>query len=131
MTKLKTTVQCKLRDNFKVIESLQRKPKLKIVYINEDEWKLSNEELIDSIKKQNKFGKENMRIVKRLKTQSNRKGKIEGAIIIEVDERPHELMLSQGKVNIGWKRCPVFNHVSVKRCFKSALGVSCPFQPDF
>jgi hypothetical protein len=39
-------------------------------------------------------------------------------MIIEADERTHELMLNQGKVNIGWKRCPVFNHISVKRCFK-------------
>lgn len=93
MTKLKTTVQSKLGDNFKVIESLQRKPKLKIVYIDEEEWNLSDEELINSIKKQNKFGirEENVRIVKRLKTQSNRRSKKEGAIIIEVDERTHEL----------------------------------------
>lgn len=120
MTKLKTTVQSKLGDNFKVIESLQRKPKLKIVYIDEEDLKLSDEELTNSIKKQNKLGmqEESLRIVKRLKTQSNRRGKKEGAIIIEADERTHEIMLSQGKVNIGWKRCPVFNHISVKRCFK-------------
>lgn len=76
MIKLKTTVQSKLGDNFKVIESLQKKPKLKIVYIDEEESKLSDEELIDSIKKQNKFGRreESMRIVKRLKTQSNKDG---------------------------------------------------------
>lgn len=71
MAKLITTVQSKLGDNFKVIESLQRKPKLKIVYIDEEECKLSNEKQIDSIKKQNKFGirEESMRIVKRLKAQ--------------------------------------------------------------
>lgn len=121
MAKLKTTVQSKLGDNFKVMESLQMKPKLKIVYIDEEEWKLSDEELIDTIKKQNKFGlreESNIKIIKRLKTQTNRRGRTEGTIIIEVDERTHELMLKQGKVNIGWKRCPVFNHISVKRCFK-------------
>lgn len=32
--------------------------------------------------------------------------------------KTHELLLGKGKVNIGWKRCPVFNHISVKRCFK-------------
>lgn len=100
--------------------SSQRKPKLKIVYIDEEDLKLNDEALIDSIKKQNKFGvrEESLRIVKKLKIQSNRRGKKEGAIIIEADERTHAIMLSQGKVNIGWKRCPVFNHVSVKRCFK-------------
>lgn len=120
MAKLKTTVQSKLGDNFKVTESVQMKPKLKIVYIDEEEWKLSNEKLSDTIKKQNKIGMREgseMRIVKRLKTQS-RRGKIEGAIIIEADERTHEVMLNQGKLNIGWKRCPVFDHINVKRCFK-------------
>lgn len=70
MAKLKTTVQNKLSDNFKVTESLQMKPKLKIVYIDEEEWKKSDEELIDTIKKQNKSGiceESNMRIVKRVK----------------------------------------------------------------
>lgn len=119
MAKLKNTVQSKLGDNFKVMESLQMKPKLKIVYIDEEEWKLNDEELIDSIK-QNKIGlreESSMKIVKRLK-EVNRRGRTEGAIIIEADERTHELMLSQGKVNIGWKRCPIFNHISVRRCFK-------------
>lgn len=121
IAKLKTTVQNKLGDNFKVTESLQMKPKLKIVYIDEEEWKRSDEELINTIKKHNKSGiyeESNMRIVKRVKNQSDRKGKTEGTIIIEVDERTNELILSQGKINIGWKRCPVFNHISVKRCFK-------------
>ena len=121
MAKLKTTVQSKLGDSYKVMESLQMKPKLKIVYIDEEEWKLSDEELIDTIKKQNKFGlreESNIKIIKRLRTQANRRGRTEGTMIIEADERTHELMLNQGKVNIGWKRCPVFNHISVKRCFK-------------
>lgn len=40
----------------KVAESLRMKPKLKIVFIDEKEWKLRDEELIETIKKQNKFG---------------------------------------------------------------------------
>lgn len=103
------------------------KPKLKIVYIDEEEWKRSDEELIDTIKKQNKSGiyeESNMRIVKRVKNQSDRRGKTEGIIIIEVDERTHELMLNRGKINIGWKRCPVFNHISqIISVSKGALNV--------
>ncbi|EFN73167.1 hypothetical protein EAG_04004, partial [Camponotus floridanus] len=26
--------------------------------------------------------------------------------------------LSKGKLSVGWNKHPVFNHVSVKRCFK-------------
>jgi len=45
-------------------------------------------------------------------------GREEGSIILKVDEKTHELMLRREKLNIGWKKCMVFNYYSVKRCFK-------------
>ncbi|EFN77122.1 hypothetical protein EAI_00006, partial [Harpegnathos saltator] len=40
------------------------------------------------------------------------------SIIIETDEQTHEDMLRRKKMNLGWRKCLVFNYVSVKRCFK-------------
>ena len=89
---------------------------------------MNDNDLIDTIKKQNKIAvnKEcHMRIVKKIikekkndKNQSERRGKEKGSVIIEADEKTHEVLLNKEKLNVGWKKCPVFNHISVKRCFK-------------
>ncbi|XP_029672801.1 uncharacterized protein LOC115241271 [Formica exsecta] len=123
MEKLKATVQAKLGENFKVTESPRMKPKIKIVNIGEEEMKLNDDNLIVTIKKQNKIDAKNeeihMRIVKKIvKSQSGRRGKEEGSVIIEADEKTHEIMLSMGKLNVGWRKCLVFNHINIKRCFK-------------
>jgi len=72
---------------------------------------LKNEELIDMIKKQNNIdGKEGsyIRVVKRFSIgrrggniKARRKNREEGSIILEVDEKTHELMLTRKKLNIG------------------------------
>lgn len=96
--------------------------------IDEEDIQLDDNDLIDTIKKQNQVttNKEtHMRIVKKItkekrnySNQAERRGRAEGVVIMEADERTHELMLNKGKINIGWKKCPVFNHINVKRCFK-------------
>jgi hypothetical protein len=118
--KLKETVQAKLGENYKVTES-KSKPKIKIININLEEMNLEDNELINTIKKQNKIDTVNMRIVKRMvkaKNKEQRRGNEEGSIIMEVDEETHEMILQKAKLNVGWKKCPAFNHISVKRCFK-------------
>jgi len=45
---------------------------------------------------------------------SERRRNEEGSIIME-DEETHELILKKAKLNVGWKKCPVFNHINVKR----------------
>ena len=120
---LKETVQDKLGKNYKVMDSPQLKPKIKIINIDVEELKLDDNELINTIKEQNEINAVNMQIVKRVvkekrNNQSERRGNEEGSIIMEVDEETHKLILKKPKLNIGWKKCPVFNHINVKRCFK-------------
>jgi len=108
MEKLKVTVQAKLGEDFKVTESPQIKPKIKVVNIDAEEIKMNDNDLIDTIKKQNKIAmnKEfHMRIVKKImkekkndKNQSERRGKEEGSIIIEADEKNHEVLLNKEKL---------------------------------
>lgn len=45
-----------------------------------------------------------------------RRGK--GFLILEVDKTTHEQMIKREKINIGWRRCLVFDYFNVKRCFK-------------
>ncbi|XP_036147299.1 uncharacterized protein LOC118647147 [Monomorium pharaonis] len=64
--KLKDVVQSKLGDNYNVTESLPKKPKIKIVNISEEEIELDDDELIDTIKKQNSIGESRISIVKKI-----------------------------------------------------------------
>jgi len=121
--KLKEAVQAKLEKNYSMMESPQSKPKIKIINIGLEEMNLDDNELINTIKKQNKIDVTNMRIVKKIvkekrNNQSERRRNEEGSIIMEVDEETHELILKKAKLNVGWKKCPIFNHINVKRCFK-------------
>jgi len=128
MKQLKDSVSEKLDKDFEIVEPKNIKPKLKVINIEEEEIILKDEKLIDTIKKQNNIdGKEEsyIRVVKRFNSEkrkgnmrARRNNREEGLIILEVDEKTHELTLRREKLNIGWKKCIVFNHYSVERCFK-------------
>lgn len=65
--KLRETVKEKLGDDFKVTEPRGIKPKIKVVNVGEEEIQLDDVNLIDTIKKQNKFEEEfYIKIVKRM-----------------------------------------------------------------
>lgn len=108
-----------------MLQSLQMKPKIQIININKEEMKLENDELIHIVKKQNNIEGSRINIVKKILKRKNKdnnqhksKGKEGESIIIETDEEIHDLMLKKEKLNVGWRKCPVFNHFSIKRCFK-------------
>lgn len=119
---IKDAVQSKLGENYNVTESQQKKPKIKIINISEEEMELGDGELIDTIKRQNSMDGSRISVVKKLSKRKNMElsqpRSKDGSIIIEVDEVTHDLMLKKEKLNIGWRKCPVFNHISIKRCFK-------------
>jgi len=127
MKQLKDLMSEKLGKDFEIAEPKKVKLKLKIINIEKEEMILKDEKLIDTIKKQNNIdGKEfYIRIVKRFSSgrrgenmKARKENREEGSIILEVNEKTHELMLRKEKVNIGWKKYMIFNHYSVKRCFK-------------
>lgn len=68
--KLRETVQGKMGENYKVVESPHLKPKIKITNIDIEEMNLSDNEL-NTIKKQNNLHTVNMRIVKKIPLQPN------------------------------------------------------------
>ncbi|KZC11746.1 hypothetical protein WN55_03583 [Dufourea novaeangliae] len=90
---------------------------------------LKDENLIDTILKQNEInGREEgvyIKVVKKINKenkednpQTRGKRRQGGSLILEVDKRTHERMIRQEKINIGWRKCLVFDYYNVKRCFK-------------
>lgn len=128
MKELKENVCEKLSEDFEIVEPRRVKPKLKIINVGEEEMKLEEGKIIATIRRQNAIDEEEnnlyMRVVKKIcswdKEENRRtiRGDREGILIVEVDERLHERMLKREKINVGWKKCRVFDHCNVKRCFK-------------
>jgi len=89
---------------------------------------MNDDNLIDTIKKQNNMAANEgfqMRIVKRIikekkndDSKSRKRGKEEGSVIIKTDKKTYELILSKGRLSVGWNKWPVFNHINVISCFK-------------
>lgn len=105
--KLKVAVQENMGEGFKVTESSQVKPKIKIVNV-EEELQLEDEKLIDVIKTQNGIdeikGRE-MKIVKRIIKgrvhERNGRGWEQASVIIEVDEGTHQELLNTDNLSDG------------------------------
>ncbi|XP_077279855.1 uncharacterized protein LOC143907159 [Temnothorax americanus] len=115
--KLKTMVQAAMGEEVKVSEPQKGKPKIKIINVGGEEMKMEDDKLIDTIKKQNRIGKEScMHLVKKILRGKN-KDTEQGSVIIEVDESTHNSLINRGKINLGWRKCPIFNYISVRRCF--------------
>ncbi|XP_024876664.1 uncharacterized protein LOC112457708 [Temnothorax curvispinosus] len=131
MKTLKDKVQATMGEDFKVNEPQWKKPKIKVINVGEDEIKMDDDKLLDAIKRQNRIedtaGEDLfMRIVKRMykrrdKNNERSNGKRreeEGSLILEVDNGTHEAIIKRGKLNIGWRKCIVYNFISVVRCYK-------------
>lgn len=125
LEKLKTTVQDELGEDYKVMEPKKIEPKIKIINVGEKEIKLEEDDLIDTILKQNRMDRKREGFYIKLVKIINKDGKNnnmrfndrknEGFLIFEVDEVIHELMLKREKINMGWRKCFVFDYFSVKR----------------
>jgi len=95
-----------LGDNFKVTETIPRKPKVKIINIEKDELEMEDKELLNTIKKQNRIKTDthgfHMRLLKRIKSKdgerenrSSRTSKEEGSMILKLDENTYRLMVKE------------------------------------
>lgn len=124
MINFKNTMQSKLGENYNVTESLQKKNMIKVINISEEEMELDNKDLIHVIKKQNSMEGSHINIIKKIlkkneeNNQFKRKENEGGSIIMEVNEETHNMIVKKEKLNIGWRKCSVFKHFNVKRCFK-------------
>lgn len=129
MNKLKESVQDKLGCDFEIAEPRKKKPKIKIINIGEEIMELKDENIIDTIIKQNEIddtvSKFHIRLVKKVtKKKVNNEQTGEGrrrkynSLILEVDKNIHKQIIEQGKINIGWRKYLIYDFCSVKKCFK-------------
>lgn len=116
--KLQKTVVDKIGDQFKVQAPKVQKKFVKILYIDNEEATLTDEQLVDDIISQNKLieccEKIEMKIVKRIKNDK----KHDFSVIVEVNSELQKILLSMEKVSLGWKQCKVIEHINLIRCFK-------------
>lgn len=118
----KEKLQKKFSDNignqFKVQAPKAKKKFIKIVYIDNEESKLSDEQLVSGIVKQNNLKdyceKIEMKIVKRIVNDK----KSDFSVIAEVNPELQKVLLFIEKISLGWKQCKVVEHINVIRCFK-------------
>lgn len=102
--KVQQKVKQKLGASYEVIIPDQRRPRIKIVGMTE---KLTDEQLTDKIRAQNDTVQEgsNLKVI----FTGNMVGKKDGYFsVLEIDEPAFIKFMANGKINIGWDRCKVF-----------------------
>lgn len=114
---LKEAITEKLGTQYKIYEPNKKFPKIKVIGM-EDQIKEEDEKtFIEKISIQNELNidkdKFRMKIIKkiRMRNQTN-------AIILEVDQFTHKVLIEKQRMKIGWKNCRVYDYVSVVRCYK-------------
>lgn len=106
----------KLCDNYDVKVPDVKNPQIKIINVTE---KLSEEEIIKKIKKQNDFVPEKAELkVKKTIEHTNKDGRMHYTVIIEVDQVTYQQIITHDKLSIGWDRCRIFEHIFIMRCYQ-------------
>jgi len=116
--KLQKNVVDKIGNQFKVQAPKAQKKFVKIIYIDNDEATLTDEQLVNDIIQQNDLTdcceKIEMKIVKRIVNDKKK----DFNVIVEVNSELQKILLHMEKVSLGWKQCKVIEHVNLIRCFK-------------
>lgn len=119
--KLKNSVQKELGNKYQVIEPKLQNPEIIITGTEKDTINEENEDILEKIIMQNELGKitENIENKINIKRKFISKDKRDyGNIILEIDTDIYEKIITKGKLNIGWRKCNVFDYYNIIRCFK-------------
>lgn len=115
LEKLKEETEKKLGDKYNVNIPSAKKPRIKIVGLTE---KPNEENIIEYIKKQNHYIKEDS-IIKVEHIYKVEKGRnIRYSIIIQVDGDTHFNIVRNKEIIIGWDVCAAYDHLEITRCYK-------------
>lgn len=117
--KCKHTLTKELGKKYEIREPKLMNPKLIIVGIDQDDLHSNDEDLVHSIIEQNAIihEKASLKVIARKKHRNNNAMKL----VIESDSDSFKSLMSKGVLNIGWRRCPVFEFIDVHRCFNCNL----------
>lgn len=113
---LQTKISEKMHAKYNVEIPSLKKPRLRIANINNDDVNESENAIIQKIITQNKVNNTEVTHMKIIKKIENKKYK-NSSIIMELDPKTHNYLLNKEKVNVGWSRGNVYNHVSILQCF--------------
>lgn len=117
LVKVKETIENSLSGNCSVALPTTFNPRVKIVGIHKEEYDQEADILRIKIVNQNNiiFGcvDDKLKIVFKYPIKDNKFN-----LVIELDPVLYNKVMEVGKLNIGWNRCKVFDHLSVMRCFK-------------
>lgn len=106
-----------LGEHYKVYTPNKKLPKIKVIGVEEEVGREEEAEFIEKVKNQNELEIDRemfmMKIIKKSRTNED-----ETTIIMEVDPKTHKYFVERQRIKVGWKNCPVYDYVSVKRCFK-------------
>lgn len=113
--KLRKEAVAKLGEKYDVNIPVSKNPRFKIVNMCD---KLSEETIINNIKKQNEFvnKKAVFKVIKIMEATKRRFPDF--TAVVETDIDTYENILKNERLSIGWDRCRVFEHVYVNRCYK-------------
>lgn len=110
---LKQIIEGKLGDEYVVSLPQIKKPRVKIVGVCDV---FADDEIVGEIKEQNDYlSNAVIEVIKILKkTEKDRPYDI----VIEIDYDNYLELMKTKFINLGWKRCKIFDHVHITRCYK-------------
>lgn len=122
-----------LGDKYKVEDAKLKNPHVIIIGVEEETINLENESIIAAMIEQNELIKtdESIRNKIRIVNKYIKKSmKNSGNIVLEVEPSCNENLVNLDKINIGWRRCNIYQYYHIPRCYKCArfyhLARDCP-----
>lgn len=111
-SKLANEMKDKMSEKYEVHLPKMRLPKVLITGLSEN---MEGDSIIDAIKKQNKVECNEIKCIKVYKSYKNER--VFNALV-EIDSKGFEQVMNLKKINIEWDRCPVYENLSILRCYK-------------
>lgn len=114
LEKLKNSIETNLGDKVTLNVPKKLNPRLKVIDVHKNLHAESNENIIRKVKCQNNINAdEYLDIVYKSKIEDNC-----FYLILEADPLVYNQLLHKKKICIGWSSCPIYDHVTVVRCYK-------------
>ncbi|XP_023221191.1 uncharacterized protein LOC111622951 [Centruroides sculpturatus] len=100
--------------------SQKRLPRIKLVSVPKS---IKQEEILDMLYEQNECFNTNISqkfVNEEITVKFSLPQKDQHCVswVLEVTPMFREMIIKEGTINLGWARCPVFDFISIKRCFK-------------
>lgn len=104
----------KFSDNYEIFIEQAKKPKIKIIGMDEE---YDDKDLKEIVMEQNEINEiKHFKIVKVIKASGRKFNSI--SVICEIDSDTFQKVMRWGKLNIEWEVCRVIEHVNILRCYK-------------